>query len=59
MIDSPSMIDKLLIGTIKSNIYLIQRTIDYMACICLYFSGPENCYQAPDADPIRALVFGL
>ena len=29
-----------------------QRTVDYMACICLYFSGPEHCYQAPDADSL-------
>ena len=30
----------------------LQGTVDHMACICLYFSGPENCYQAPDADPL-------
>ena len=30
-----------------------KRSVDYMACICLYFSGPEHRYLAPDADPVN------
>ena len=35
---------------ISANSEKSERTVDYMACICLYFSGPKHCYQAPGAD---------
>ena len=40
------------LATSKYEEDLIKRTVDYMPCICLYFSGPENFYQAPNADPL-------